>query len=144
MLKYFLCFYLQNHAPSPVTNKCWPYGYFVVNKKDKKLIKRVLRKITRKKNIHYLSILLSLLVSVWVKRFSVSHMRHCEIKVIKLCQVKKKLIALAWCWVTIIIWCQINSEIPCSYAKYNVKDKKNCINNESGFKIYHFMVQFFL
>ena len=33
----FLCFYLQNHAPSPVTNKFWPYGYFEVNKRRQQI-----------------------------------------------------------------------------------------------------------
>ena len=50
-----------------------------------------------------------------------TYMRHCKIQVIKLCQVRIKLIALGWYWVTIIFWCQINPKIHCSPAMHKVQ-----------------------
>ena len=50
------------------------------------------------------------------------YMRHFEILVIKLCQVKIKLIALGWYWVTMIFCCQTNPEIHCSPTMHDVQD----------------------
>ena len=44
-------------------------------------------------------------------------------------QVRIKLIALVWYWVTIIFWCQTSPKIHCSPAIYNVQDKtKNILS----------------
>ena len=47
--------------------------------------------------------------------------RQCEIKDIKLCQVRTKLIALGWHWVTMICLGQINPKIHFSSGKHNVQ-----------------------
>ena len=50
-------------------------------------------------------------------------MRQCEIKDIKLCQVRTKIIAPGWYWVTMIFFGQIHPKIHYSPAMHNVQVK---------------------
>ena len=76
------------------------------------------------------------------------NMRQCEIKVINLCQVRTKLIALGWYRATRIFWCQTNPEIHCSPAMNNVWNKKylfyELMKASWQFFICSFMEKFFL
>ena len=49
--------------------------------------------------------------------------RQCEIKDIKFYQVRTKIIAPGWYWVTMILFGQINPKIHNSPAMHNVQDK---------------------
>ena len=48
-------------------------------------------------------------------------MRQCEIKDIKFYQVRTKIIALGWYWVTMIFFGQINPKIHCSPDMHHVQ-----------------------
>ena len=66
---------------------------------------------------------LSLKQSQTTRQWIYVYMRQCEFKDIKLCQVKIKLIALGWYWVTMIFFGQINSKIHYSPGMPNVQVK---------------------
>ena len=51
------------------------------------------------------------------------HMIPLEVQVIKLCQVRIKLKALIWYWVTKTVWCQTNPEIHFFPDMHNVQNK---------------------
>ena len=52
-----------------------------------------------------------------------SYRRQCEIKDIKLCQVRTKIIALGWYWVTMIFFGQISPKIHYSPGMHSVQVK---------------------
>ena len=76
------------------------------------------------------------------------HMRQCEIKDIKLYQVRTKIIALGWYWVTMIFFGQINPKIHYSPGmnSVQVKTKKlSCKSMKASWKwtiFGSFLVQF--
>ena len=73
------------------------------------------------------------------KKKNICYLRQCEIKVIKLYQVRTKLIALSWYWVTMIFLGQINPKIHCSPGMHNVKVIKFILQiRESVLKMHHF------
>ena len=77
-------------------------------------------------------------------------MRQDEIKEIKLCQVRKKVIALGWYWVAMIFLGQINPKIHCSPGMHYLQGKTKKIlykSEKASWKWTIFgssMVQFFL